>query len=135
MEQEWIQLGKYIIYIFIIIALLYLVIKLSEKMMLFLFRKINDKKTYSTEKLLKKLLKPKRNQHISRQDSNTGEKYYFLSYWVWQENKFSVLAGLFPKGSIVKGTDSQVTGTGGYPTKNKKGKNRRYKREFRVYYV
>ncbi|WP_167630286.1 hypothetical protein [Listeria valentina] len=135
MEQEWIQFGKYILYFVACLAFIYAIMKLLEKMILVLLRKINDKRTYNPEKLLKRLLKPKRNQHTFVHDRNTGEKYYFLSYWVWQENKFSVLTGLFPKGSIVKGTDSQVTGTGGYHTKNEKGKNRRYKREFRVYYV
>ncbi|MHC5252138.1 hypothetical protein ACYRFS_02675 [Listeria kieliensis] len=135
MKNEFIQYGKYILYLIICVAIIYLVSILLEKLMLLFLEKINDKRTYNTEKLLKKLLKSKGREYKFLRDPKTGQTYFSLSYWVWQKNKFNVLTDLSPKNSILKGTDCQVYQTGSYCVENKRGKSRRYKREFRVYFV
>ncbi|GAX46923.1 hypothetical protein [Pseudolactococcus reticulitermitis] len=102
-----------------------LVILKIEKML----EKRDFKKTYSKEKLYKKLKK--------RAD-DYGKFYYGINYYYWQKNKLNVLYQMFPVGGNIN-DKLVVTDTATYSIVTNKifssgEREAFYKMEFRVYY-
>ncbi|EGL84332.1 hypothetical protein HMPREF9967_0223 [Streptococcus infantis SK1076] len=84
------------LYLFIIIGialviLTVLVCFLVEKIIINYFTKIDYRKKYDHNKLLKKI--------TLREDSKRNYFYYGIDYWIWQENKLKLLKTLLPIGT------------------------------------
>ena len=112
--------------ILIIVALVFLL----EFLVLLLFRKLNDLRNYNEDKLIKKLLKTKRGINSGKHDSENGQMYYECKYWKWQENKFKSIDRACSNRS-----DLQINYVQGYYLQKKNGKNRRYRKQIRAYYL
>lgn len=130
-----------ILFIVIFIAII-LVVKLVpiivEKVFLSILGRIDDSMQYDEDKLLKKVLKYKEGRKRTtvgwKRDSGTGEVYYLMDFWVWQENKISKLSKVLKKDTGIKGTNTMTIRISESKKKNKKGNNCRYRMEFRVYF-
>lgn len=121
---------KSIIIIIVGLLLLYALLLLLEFLILLLFRKLNDLKNYKDEKLLKKLLKPKREIISGIHDPDNGQMYYECEFWKWQENKFKSM-----NRACENRQDLEIKYVQIRDLKNDRGKIRRYKKQIRAYYL
>lgn len=127
--NEWGTTKSIIIFIIVLLALS-LILFLIEKLILLALRKLDDSKVYNEDKLIKKLLKTKRNLNTIYHDKENGQMYYACEYWKWQENKFSSLnlaCKNRPDLGVIKVISTDL--------KKSNHKPRRYKKQIRAYFL
>ncbi|MGG5337024.1 hypothetical protein [Enterococcus casseliflavus] len=121
-KNQWYFLGGLLIFLVVVILIHNQIIKLLQKR--------DFKKSYSTDRLRKKIRQ--------REDTKTGKLYYGTYFFAWQKNKLNTLCEMFPVGEYF--TDKLiVTDVAVYSTVTDKmwGSGTRtafYKKEFRIYY-